>query len=646
MSDAGGIPPPPWRQQTDRPTIPPPPWKRAPGEYIEPPGKDGAAPPSASTQGSGFQRVATPQQSAPGIGAQLWEGLKNFRAGEISGVSGEGVPKGKASEFEGGRAGFAGRMVGAAGRSVAEGLWEALKTPGQIAMGDKPFNPTDRQGTVEQALPTAMLMAGQGGRRPLVVPETAAPSAKPMLALPSPTVEVAGQPATATGVGPKQFGDVATQIMARGGGDRMLQSAQERLPQPGLIPAGPRATMTSPEATQLTGQPARPGAPSAAAKPAAPIISDAAPRSNLAEAIAGNDGGAVDRQLVKTYRGAIQPGKSTTKPSLSSIAGQDGRIVTAVDQIIASKPDLTLTHPNGQEIKGQLPQTRKQFLEAIDQTKKRVFETYDQMAQKAGTQGVQVDLAPVISRLREIADSPEVADIHPSVANDARTFAANMERRRTYSPTEAQDVIQNLNKTLSGFSRAPTHETVSRTTLLAPVAHLLRQQLDSAIDSAGMPGYQAARNQYKALRSVEDEVAAAVQKEINKRPGGGITGVAVDIVGAEEVMRGILTLGMTGGTAGWSTVARGAGLVAARRALAYANEPNRAIARMFANRADRSPTAPFTPISMLTQPYDRKTGLAMGFEGGQMQQENRGPMGGQIVGQRSIQRPASGYPSP
>ncbi len=120
-------------------------------------------------QKQGVDKPAPSQPSAssegPGAAEGLWSGLQNFASGVGRGLAGQGVPAGKASEDPGGRSEFGGRMVGAGARSIGEGLWEAIKAPGQVATGEK-------QPTVENALPTAMLMAGQGGvRRPMVTGE-------------------------------------------------------------------------------------------------------------------------------------------------------------------------------------------------------------------------------------------------------------------------------------------------------------------------------------------------------------------------------------------------------------------------------------------------------------------------------------------
>jgi hypothetical protein len=91
------------------------------------------------------------------------------------------------------------------------------------------------------------------------------------------------------------------------------------------------------------------------------------------------------------------------------------------------------------------------------------------------------------------------------------------------------------------------------------------------------------RHQYGALRSVEKDVAASVQREANKMPGG-IGGTLMDMASGEELLRGVITLNP-------AAVATGAGLKAAKAWIKHVNDPNAAITRIFSRRA-APPTGP------------------------------------------------------
>jgi hypothetical protein len=287
--------------------------------------------------------------------------------------------------------------------------------------------------------------------------------------------------------------------------------------------------------------------------------------SALSRAIASNSPQAVDQMVNRVYRQVVKPGRRGVDSS-AALGQQDNRILTAVDQIIANRPSLQLTDEAGNPMVGQLPRSLRQFGEAADQIKGKLFQEYDSLAQTAGTQGAMVDLAPVAGKLQKLAT--DLALVHPTMANEAAQMAQRFLQQGTYSPSKTQDAIQQLNKVNAYPMRSPLHDLVTRE---------LRDELDKTISQAVGPGYQALRSQYGALRSVEKDVSAAVQREANKIPGGA-GGMLLDTMGSEEIMRGIITLHP-------GAVATGLGMKAIKQLQQYVNGPNRAIARLFQARA-------------------------------------------------------------
>ena len=299
--------------------------------------------------------------------------------------------------------------------------------------------------------------------------------------------------------------------------------------------------------------------------------------SLLSRAIAGNAPRLADQALTEIYRSTVKPTR-VGRGTAPRLAAQDQQIIDAVDTIVANQPALQLTMPNGVVAQGGLPRTLRQFSEALDQTKAAAYQQYDGMMRQAGTQGAQVDLAPVVTRLNAIARNPDVVDLHPDLGGYATDLAQRMLARRFYTLSEAQAVIQSINKTLDGFYQNPTHETVTRHAILAPVADELRRGLDAAVTSSPVgPGYQQMRNLHGALASVERDVTVAANREANKISGGVIGGL-MNIASGAEVLRGIFHVDPT-------TIATGVGLKAVRAWYKKANDPNAAITRLFAGRA-------------------------------------------------------------
>lgn len=308
--------------------------------------------------------------------------------------------------------------------------------------------------------------------------------------------------------------------------------------------------------------------------------------STLGKAIAGHSPQQVERALSKTFRRVVKPSRMG-RTSGTGLEAQDRQILSAVDSIIEDKPNLSFTDESGRVVTGQLPKTIRQFSDAIDQQKKRIFQEYDQMAQKAGGQGVVVDLAPTVAQLRVAAAKPEVAHLHPDVAAELNSLADRFEHQGAYPAEVAQDIIQNLNATLRGFYKNPTKEIINGTSALGNITPTLRKSLDDAITKYVGPGYQNLRYRYGSLRSIEKDVAAAFQREANKMPGG-IGQLFSDIAASEEAIRGVLTINP-------QALLRAGGIKAAQMAMRYVNSPNRAITRMFEMRS-RPPMSPSRQI--------------------------------------------------
>lgn len=343
----------------------------------------------------------------------------------------------------------------------------------------------------------------------------------------------------------------------------------------GAQPVAPvaRPATVQPTSGPVVQVPAAPGSAMQSQPPAPPV---AVPTSALASAIAADNPVAVDQAVTRGYRQAIQPGQTGVKMNNPGLAQEDQRIMTVVDKIIANRKDLRLTNADGSAApEGTMPRTRRQFLEAQDQTKKALFREFDEMNRQAGSMGIHVDPSPAIQHLREIEVSPAVVDGTPAVAAEAKRFADAMERRGVYTPEAMQELIQDINGRLSSFYKSPTSGSATEGRILAPVVDMLRAQLDNAIEGAVGPGYQTFRTQYGALRSVEKDLTNAARKELSQRPG--LMSEFADLMASDSFIRGVFTLNP-------ATIAKAGFLKAAKEVVKYGNDPNRAIERLFQRR--------------------------------------------------------------
>jgi hypothetical protein len=305
---------------------------------------------------------------------------------------------------------------------------------------------------------------------------------------------------------------------------------------------------------------------------AASILPFGITAGGLGEAIAASDAGKVDRFIQSNYTRAIKPGVSAAKTA-PQLADYNQQARSAIDSIVERKSELRFTGEGG-ETTGELPKTIEQFGDAINQTKQSVFEQYDAMARAAGQTGARVDLRPVVGELQKIAADPVVKDLHPKLANYAEESAGRLAARGSYSTVDAQRAVQNLNQSLKAFYSNPTYENASKAGVDAMVANQFRTGLDKAIENATGPGYQELKNQYGALSAIEKHVVNRAMVEGRKNLGGGLMGNIGDLVSADEVIRGVLTLNP-------ASVARGVALKSVISVAKKLRDPNRAVQKLF-----------------------------------------------------------------
>jgi len=247
------------------------------------------------------------------------------------------------------------------------------------------------------------------------------------------------------------------------------------------------------------------------------------------------------------------------------------RAETAVKAIIQEKPNLKLTTESGETHAG-LPQTLKQFSQAIDQTKKTVFQKYDALASTSEKQGGMVDLAPIAKELKKVSGNKVVSDLNPNIANYADDLANRFTERGTYTTSEAQEAIATMNNNLEAFYKNPSYENASRVSIDAMVANRMRRSLDKVIEQTTGEGYQELKNVYGALSTIERDVNRRAIVDARKNIKGLID--FSDIFSGSEVIHGILNLNP-------ATIGAGVAAKGIASWIKYLNNPNRIVKNMF-----------------------------------------------------------------
>lgn len=317
----------------------------------------------------------------------------------------------------------------------------------------------------------------------------------------------------------------------------------------------------------------------------------------------------LESRMVKNFEKGVKPtisGKGTNQ----QLRDYNDKVLKAAHTIKDNKANLKYIDEIGDEIEGQNPQNLKQFSDAIEQTKKKVFEDYDKLAKEAGDAGATIDTKPVIDELNVLISNPALRISNPSAIEYAKSLRERFKTQQGEIPViedtdlrrgsktldlsgkrtagketvsrkkeeveldakTAQEVIKNLNNSLESFYRNPSYETASHAAVDAMIANQLREALDTAITNIKGAGYQELKNQYGALRSIEKDVVKATLRDARKNQKGLID--FTDILSGGQLVSGLLTMNP-------AQIAGAAAQKGIAEYIKFLNNPNRAVKNLF-----------------------------------------------------------------
>jgi hypothetical protein len=211
-------------------------------------------------------------------------------------------------------------------------------------------------------------------------------------------------------------------------------------------------------------------------------------------------------KITDLYNRAIKP-TVVGKSNAGQITKANDSVISGVKSIADNKANLTFTDANGETITGQSPKSVDQFTQAIEQTKKTIFQQYDALAKQAGKEGVKVDTIPIANELNSVVDSKSLSIANPGAVKYAEALQKRLIDTGSLDATTAQEVIQHYNESLKAFYKNPSYETASNVKIDALIANKFREALDNGITNLTGKEYGALKKQYGSLSAIEKDVA-------------------------------------------------------------------------------------------------------------------------------------------
>lgn len=290
---------------------------------------------------------------------------------------------------------------------------------------------------------------------------------------------------------------------------------------------------------------------------------------------------ATNQAILNAYNTIVQPstGKFTSPSKLNNYNTKATLAMKTINDW-SDTTGIDLTNKKA----GVIPTaTRSDLLDAVQATKKAIWDNIDSTAKNASMSGATVDmskvgadvLAPLLSNPSIVRQRP---DLLPFLNSTLKTYSDS----GNISIDEAQNDLKILNDDIGKYMKSSSPNDASVGAVKLAISQNMRNQMDAAIeDHLGQTGYQDLRSQYGALSSVEGDITKAAARQAK-----GPTGLAHPML---DVMSGVdlgkaLVNAITGNPVGAAKEAGFAGAMqGVKGAIDWMRSPDVKIAGMFNN---------------------------------------------------------------
>lgn len=227
--------------------------------------------------------------------------------------------------------------------------------------------------------------------------------------------------------------------------------------------------------------------------------------------------------------------KNTGKKTLGQ-AGSSKQLddaTEAFDIIRQNAPNVKVKDINGTE-KVFDPKTANfyELPQALKQTKDAVYKEYTNLATQAGDAGVTFGKED-FKLLNELLKKYKGKGYTPSFSNKAKQFEEALKRfKGKATPEEMQGLIEKVNLDVNPASDKAGNKVAS------DFSSALRKALDDKLEASGNPAYQATRDKYAKLKSIEQDVITRYKEALRK---AGAKPDIIDHITSMDVLYGILT---------------------------------------------------------------------------------------------------------
>lgn len=285
-----------------------------------------------------------------------------------------------------------------------------------------------------------------------------------------------------------------------------------------------------------------------AAETVAPIVSSATKKvADVVAPVTSIPSKIVSRVIPQTVeenvsRVLTNTGKKNLAGAANNTAIKDA--AQAFDIIHQNAPNITVKDING--VDKAFEPTKTNFIElpqALQQTKKAVYDAYTKVATDAGDAGVNFGQKDFVDLKASLAKY-DGKGYTPAFSAKAKQLSEALDRYGTVnpkdgqvyfkntSPNEIQDLIQQINTDVNPLSDKAGSQVAT------DFSQALRGKLDAKLEASGNPNYQELRTQYSKLKSVENDVITRYKKALRE---SGAKPDLVDHITSMDALYGLLS---------------------------------------------------------------------------------------------------------
>lgn len=240
-------------------------------------------------------------------------------------------------------------------------------------------------------------------------------------------------------------------------------------------------------------------------------------------------------ELVDLFSRWVKPSSAWVKSTAAQEKIYDDAM-DAVETIIWNKNNLRYVTQDWEEIYWKLPTNTREFAQALEQSKRDVYNQYNAITNWAWER-IEISTDWLIDELLKLKNDKAAMLWNEWLENAIDSWLNWLKEVKSLTPAQVQRKMQEINKKLEAFYKNPNPNDVSWNSVDALVKNWLSKEMDDAIESAlwSSAQYEELKRAYASLKTIEKDVNHRAIVSWRQSPNSLVDSIA-DISSAENII--------------------------------------------------------------------------------------------------------------